>query len=165
MASQDRTAFNERMTVPLWWWPIVLAVMSGLAVEIGLGVTGIVLWLPFSILLPGAVALLWWAGHIRVRVTADTLHVDDAVLPAEYIAEVTVLTGNRLRDALSVQLHPIAFVVQRPWIRSAVRIDLADPQDPTPYWVVSTRRPEELRDALVRAGAQRPRREPSSSTP
>ncbi|MGH8877459.1 MAG: DUF3093 domain-containing protein [Stackebrandtia sp.] len=163
MASEDRTAFVERMTVPLWWWPIALLVAGGLAVEIGLGVPGVATWLPITVLLPATVAVLWWAGHIRVRATADALRVDDAELPAEYIAGVEVLTGNRLRDALSVQLHPIAFVIQRPWIRSAVRVTVDDAEDPTPYWIVSTRRPELLREVLDRAGTAGPRREHTSS--
>ncbi|ADD44178.1 DUF3093 domain-containing protein [Stackebrandtia nassauensis] len=165
MASADRTAFDERLTVPLWWWPIALLVASGLAVEIGLGVPGLVTWLPFTILLPATVALLWWAGRIRVRVDAEEFRVDDARLPLECVGTVEVLRDSRVRDALSAQLHPLAFVIQRPWVRSAVRVEVVDDEDPTPYWIVSTRRPERLRDALTRAetDSDSPRREPSSS--
>jgi hypothetical protein len=38
-----------------------------------------------------------------------------------------------------------------------VRIDLADPDDPTPYWFVSTRHPERLVAALERAREVTPR--------
>jgi hypothetical protein len=31
-----------------------------------------------------------------------------------------------------------------------VRVDLEDPLDPTPYWLLSTRRPQELAAALAR---------------
>jgi hypothetical protein len=37
----------------------------------------------------------------------------------------------------------------RSWVPTAVRIDLVDPDDPTPYWFVSTRRPDELVRALT----------------
>lgn len=165
MASQDRTAFDERLTVPLWWWPLALLVAGGLAVEIGLGVPGVVTWLPFTILLPSTVALLWWAGRIPVRVGHDGFAVDDARLPLDCVGEVEALRGNRLRDALSAQLHPLAFVIQRPWVRSAVRVEVVDDADPTPYWVISTRRPERLRQALSRAGTDTsPRREPETSS-
>ena len=30
-----------------------------------------------------------------------------------------------------------------------VKIDITDPSDPTPYWLTSTRRPEELVAALT----------------
>lgn len=154
MALDDRTAFRERLSVPWWSWPILLALAAGLAVEIGLGAPGLVLWLPFSILLPGTLLLLAWLSRIKVRVEHDTFFVDDAKLEMEFIAEVEPLTGTALRDAMSVQLHPLAFVVQRPWIRSAVRVRLNDANDPTPYWVVSTRHPEKLCQALTAAPAR-----------
>lgn len=31
---------------------------------------------------------------------------------------------------------------------TAVRVEVLDPEDPTPYWVVSTRRPMELAASL-----------------
>lgn len=165
MASQDRTAFAERLTLPLWWWPVALLVAGGLAVEIGLGVPGLVTWLPISILLPATAAVLWWAGRLPVRVRDDRFEVDDARLPLECVGAVETLRGNRLRDALSAQLHPLAFVVQRPWVRTAVRLEVVDAADPTPYWVISTRHPEKLRDALTRAETDpSPRREPTPSS-
>jgi hypothetical protein len=33
-------------------------------------------------------------------------------------------------------------------------VTVTDPADPAPYWLVSTRRPAELADALASAGAQ-----------
>ena len=53
------------------------------------------------------------------------------------------------REVLGVGAHPLAFVVQRPWIGGAVQVLLDDPADPTPYWVVSTRHPVELATALL----------------
>jgi hypothetical protein len=43
--------------------------------------------------------------------------------------------------------------VQRPWIKGAVQVHLDDPSDPTPYWVVSSRRPATLASALLAARA------------
>ena len=49
----------------------------------------------------------------------------------------------------TVDVMPYAFVVQRPWIPGAVQVHLDDPADPTPYWVVSSRRPDKLAAALL----------------
>lgn len=148
MAPDDRTAFSERLTVPWWSWPLLVAVAAGLAFEIGLGVPGLITWLPFALLVPGAPVGLFWAGRIHVRVTGGVFRVDDAQIPVSFIEAVEPLTKTALRDAMSVQLHPLAFVIQRPWIHSAVKVVLDDPDDPTPYWIISTRRPEELCRAL-----------------
>ena len=54
------------------------------------------------------------------------------------------LDAQGRREVLGVGAHPLAFVVQRPWIGGAVQVLLDDPADPTPYWLISTRHPIEL---------------------
>jgi hypothetical protein len=47
---------------------------------------------------------------------------------------------------------PAAFVAVRPWIGPGVQLWLDDANDPTPYWVVSTRHPDQVLAALRRTG-------------
>ena len=47
-----------------------------------------------------------------------------------------------------------AYLLLRPYLRRAVRIAIDDPADPTPYWLVSTRRPTRLAAALTDATAR-----------
>jgi hypothetical protein len=140
--------------VPWWLWLLGLALTTMLAAEVYLGAPGQPVWLPYLILLPVTSALLAWLSRIRVRVAGGELFVDDAHLPVGYIARVGVLDAAAKRDALGVDADPLAFVVQRPWIREAVLVVLDDPADPTPYWVVSSRRPRQLAEALLAARAR-----------
>ena len=68
--------------------------------------------------------------------------------PVLWAEAVTVLDAEARRDLLGQDAEPLAFVIQRPWISGGVRIDLDDPDDPTPYWYVSSRHPRELAAAL-----------------
>jgi DUF3093 family protein len=86
-----------------------------------------------------------------VAVTATEFEVDDARLPLPVIADVVALDADGKREVLGVGSHPLAFVVQRPWVKGAVQVVLDDPADPTPFWVVSTRHPVELATALLAA--------------
>jgi hypothetical protein len=149
-----RTArYAERLTVPWWSWPPALVVGAVLAAELGLGLTGWA-WLPFAAVAPVVVAVMLWLSRIRVAVTDTEFQVDDARLPVTVIAEVVALDAAGKREALGVGAHPLAFVVQRPWIGGAVQVLLDDPADPTPYWVVSTRRPIDLATALLAAAGK-----------
>lgn len=132
-------------------WPPAVAFGALLAAELWLGGGGLRAWVPFVVLLPAAAVLLWWLGRIRVAVVGAELLVDDARLPVSVIAEVIALDADGRREVLGVGSHPLAFVVQRPWVPGAVQVVLADPADPTPYWVVSSRRPIELATALQAA--------------
>ena len=144
-------AYAERLRVPWLAWPGWLLVAGLLAAEIWMGSTGLRAWVPFAVLLPLTVFLLWRAGRIRVAVTATEFQVDDARLPLSVISDVIPLDAAGKREALGVGSHPLAFVVQRPWIGGAVQVLLDDPADPTPFWVVSSRHPVELASALLRA--------------
>jgi hypothetical protein len=97
---------------------------------------------------PAVVGGLWWAGRIRIAVTPDELRVDDARLPLRFVGAVMPLSPLQTRDLLGPGAETYAFVIQRPWVGTAVRVDLTDPADPTPYWVVSTRHPGELAAAI-----------------
>ncbi|ATO14304.1 hypothetical protein CO540_11165 [Micromonospora sp. WMMA2032] len=143
--------YAERLGLPWWAWPVGLAVAGLLAAELWLGATGVRAWLPFVLLIPGTVAALWWLGRIRVEVRDGELRVDDAHLPVRHVADVVPLDAAGRREVLGVGADPLAFVVQRPWVGGAVQVVLDDPADPTPFWVVSTRRPVELAAALLAA--------------
>ena len=41
-----------------------------------------------------------------------------------------------------------AYLVLRPYLKRAVKVEITDPADPAPYWLVCTRHPEELAKAL-----------------
>ncbi|WP_133825165.1 DUF3093 domain-containing protein [Actinomycetospora succinea] len=145
--------YAERLVVPWWWWPPVLLMVGLLAAELHMGHPGVRSWLPYVLLMPLGVVLLVWLGRVRVAVDADgpgarELRAGPAHLPVSQIGRVDVVTGEAKREALGPQLDPEAFVLHRPWVGPVVRIEVIDPDDPTPYWVVSTRRPEELLAAL-----------------
>jgi hypothetical protein len=151
--NETSTRHTERLRVPWWLWLPALAFAALLAAEVYLGAPGPWTWVPYLILLPAMAGALWALGRLRVAVEDDELRVDDARLPARFVAGVTVLGTAEKRLLLGPATHPYAFVVQRPWIKGAVQVHLDDPSDPTPYWVVSSRRPATLASALLAARA------------
>lgn len=155
-ALSGRTAaYTERLGVSWWTWPCAAVAGGILGAEIGISLTGLPIWVPFAVVFALTVALLFWVSRIRITVTATELRVDDARLPLTVIADVIALDAAGKREALGVGAHPLAFVIQRPWIGSAVQILLDDPADPTPFWVISTRHPVELAAALLAAEGRR----------
>lgn len=156
-AAVSATRHNERLAVPWWVWPAALGFGAMLSAEVFLGAGGALTWVPYAIVLPAVAAGLWWLGRLRVAVGGGELRVDDARLPVRHIAGVTVLGPAEKRLLLGPAAQPYAFVVQRPWVPGAVQVHLDDPADPTPYWVVSSRRPDRLAAALLdeRAAAGR----------
>jgi hypothetical protein len=142
------TTYRERLYVTWYWWPLPLVAAGLLAAEVHLGYPGVRAWLPYVLLLPVTALLLWRAGSTSVRVQDGELWVGKAHLPLRYVGETQVVSTKDKRRVLGPHLDPAAFVVHRGWIGSVVRLRQTDPEDPTPYWVISTRHPDRLVEAL-----------------
>jgi hypothetical protein len=145
----DKSRYAERLRLPWWVWIAGLALAAFAAAETGLGAPGLRGWVPFAVLLPLAAVGLWALGRIPIAVNDEEFQVDDARLPLRFIADAIPLDAAGKRELLGPGADPLAFVIQRPWVAGAVQVLLNDPDDPTPYWVISSRHPDELAQALV----------------
>lgn len=110
-------------------------------------------WVPYAVLLPVAGAVLLWFSKTEVRVVSAPdgeaeLWVNAAHLPKSVIARTAAVPRSAKSAALGRQLDPAAYVVHRAWVGPMVLVVLDDPDDPTPYWLVSTRHPDRLLAAL-----------------
>lgn len=143
--------YEERLWVPPWWWVPAVGVAVLLAAEVHMGYPGVRAWLPYLLLVPLAVAVMLLLGRTRVRLTGDRLWVGQANLPLEFVGEVDVVPAKGKRRALGPDSDPAAFMLHRAWIGPMVRVRLTDPDDPTPYWIFSLRRPDRLVELLTRS--------------
>ncbi|MFZ2527131.1 MAG: DUF3093 domain-containing protein [Rhodococcus sp. (in: high G+C Gram-positive bacteria)] len=147
--------YSERLWVPLWWWPIGLGVAALLAAELNMAARSLPEWLTYAVLLPVPVWVLWWTSRKELRVADGELVVDGARLPIDVIARGVVVPASAKSAAMGRQLDPAAYLAHRPWVGTMALVVLDDPDDPTPYWLFSTRRPAELLAAVGCADATR----------
>lgn len=146
--------FDERLRVPATWW--VLAVVLGVVVWWVLVLAAPILVAVGAGLMSFAAAavMLWRWGSARITVAGDRLQAGRAAIPLRLCAAATALDADAARELRGPRADARAYLLLRPYVSTAVRIDLADPQDPTPYWLLSSRRPDDLARA-VRTGTLR----------
>ncbi|MEU1514951.1 DUF3093 domain-containing protein [Streptomyces sp. NPDC005811] len=140
-------AYDERLTAPKMWW--VLAVLFGFSLAL--------VFLPYGSL-AGLIALLAGTGlggfmvgaqgSERIRVAAGLLIVGDARIPLTALGEPEVLEGEEARAWRTYKADLRAFMMMRSFITTAVRVEIVDPDDPTPYVYLSTRTPDRLAEAI-----------------
>jgi hypothetical protein len=160
-ATSQSVRYRERLRVPWWWWLPGLGLAGLIALEVNQGVPALPNWVPFAVLLPVAAVVLLWFGKTEVRVVAANvrskegsgageteLWVGSAHLPVSVIARSAEVPKSAKSAALGRQLDPAAFLVHRAWVGPMVLLILDDPDDPTPYWLVSCRHPERVLAAL-----------------
>lgn len=145
------TLYREKLS-PAWWLvlalflfvPTSILLFFPLSILVG-AITGVVLWL-------ASVGLLWWLSPV-VQLTDREFSAGRSRIEHRHIESIQAISNDESRAEKSTRLDARAWLVLRPWIGPAVKLTVADPEDPTPYWLVSTRRPDLLVEAWEKARA------------
>ncbi|MEE1620101.1 DUF3093 domain-containing protein [Zafaria sp. Z1313] len=140
--------FHEKLW-PAWWiWLLVLG--TGGAAFVALAPVGITAGIVAAIVVVLALIVVGVATTSAITVTEDTLQVGRAVIERSYVGEAAAYRGEDATFQRGRGLNGTAFLCLRGWIDPVARIEITDPRDATPYWLASTRRPEDLVAALQR---------------
>jgi hypothetical protein len=142
-------SYSERLGVPLRWWVqgTMLVATFWLAVVVALPPAAA--WLVTAVALALLVFPLLAYGSLRVSVADGVFTAGRARIGAEHLGAVTALDAEQTRRVAGVEADARAYLLLRPYLKRAVRVEITDPADPAPYWLVSTRHPEELAQALT----------------
>ena len=143
------TFYRERLWASVW-----LFLATALVIPASL-----LVFLPIDPRIGAAVAVLLYAGCVAVLiVNSPVIEVRDEIfragrasLPIRFVGEVTAYREPDATAERGPRLDARAWLLIRGWIAPVVKVELTDPEDPTPYWVVSTRHPEKVVEALARA--------------
>jgi Protein of unknown function (DUF3093) len=142
--------FNERLTPPWWLWAIggVLVALLALSFYVALGAAaGAAVLLVFG----GAQTWVLVTAAAAVTVEGQTLTAGPARIPVSALGPVEILDADRARAIRGPESDPAGYHLIRGWVPAGVRAYVIDPQDPTPYWFVATRRPALLAAAIEAA--------------
>lgn len=140
--------YRERLSVPARWWALLLLFLFGLWLAVVVSTPAPVM---LAVTLLGTVlgvGLLLGYGAARIEVTDRALAAGRARLEWAYCGPATALTAEESRRLHGVDADPRAYLLVRPYVATAVRLDVRDPEDPTPYWMLSSRRPEALAESI-----------------
>ncbi|WP_217554661.1 DUF3093 domain-containing protein [Streptomyces sp. GbtcB6] len=144
------TPYEERLTAPRSWWFISFLV----------GVSFALILLPFGTLpmlgglVGGTAAAAVVAssyGSPRIRVVGDSLIAGEARIPVSALGSSEILDPDEARAWRTYKADVRAFLLLRSYIPRALRVEVTDPEDPTPYLYLSTREPEALAAAIEAA--------------
>lgn len=141
-------SYRETLRTPWWWYLVAIGVAALLAAEFHISGLRLTDWIPWGTLVPLAVVLVWWMGRSSLEIVDDELRIRGAHLPLRYVTGAVALDGATLRRVVGREGDPAAFVSIRPWIGPGVQVWIDDADDPTPYWVVSSRTPDRVVKAV-----------------
>ncbi len=142
--------YDERLTAPRTWWllPVALGLALGL-ILIRVGAVAALIGLVVGVA-AGAAAVSSY-GSARIRVVQGSLVAGPARIPVGALGEAHSLTPAEAVAWRGVKADPRAFMLLRSYVPTALRVEVSDPADPTPYLYLSTRSPDRLAAALAEA--------------
>lgn len=141
--------YDERLSVPLRWWVQGTMLVASLWLAVVVALPFAAAWTVSAAAMLLLAALLLWFGSARVTVSNGVFRAGRASIPVALLGTATPLDQEATRRTAGVEADARAFLLLRPYLKRAVRVEVADPADPTPYWLVSTRRPDQLAAALA----------------
>lgn len=149
-AMQREATYRERLGVPLRWWVQGTMLVASLWLALVVAVPGTVAW-PVT----GAGLLLLTAcflsyGGARIEVVGGQLRAGRAHIASTHLGAARALDAEETRRVAGVEADARAYLLLRPYLKRAVRVEITDPADPAPYWLLSTRHPDELAGAVAR---------------
>lgn len=84
----------------------------------------------------------------RIAVTESALIIGKAEIPRQVLGEATSIVKVEQFAERGPRLHAAAFLALKSGLPGLVKVQIVDKKDPTPYVLISTRKPAELVTSL-----------------
>ena len=140
---------SETLRWPWWFWFLVLGLDFSIVIALwaGLGNISAIIGLLVVVIIS---FWMYFFTSLHIEVNDNLLRVGRAKIEKKFIGEVTPLDSVEMSHHLRSGINPSAFHAVRFWVKTGVRIQLKDPRDPTPYWLISTHQANKLAQILMR---------------
>ena len=152
MSTTPAPAYAERLGVPFRWWVQGVMLVATFWLALVVALPGVLAWVITGVLLVLLALLLLSYGGVRIAVEPDPdggwLRAGRARIESRFLGAAVALDAEQTRRIAGVEADARAYLLLRPYLKRAVKVEITDPADPTPYWLVSSRDPEGLARAV-----------------
>jgi hypothetical protein len=135
--------FKEVLRPPIWVLAFIYFLLLSLVIAI---------WAAFDTsatigaFVASTIAIFYIAFVMRSTITFDgkELRIDRAHIDIKYLGDAKILDSSAMRLLRTRDADPAAYLAIRFWIPTGLKIAVVDPRDPTPYWLITSKRGEEI---------------------
>ena len=140
--------FKEVLRPPIWVLAFIYFLLLSLVIALWAAFDNTV---AFTSFVAATIAIIYIAYAMRSTITFDgeELSIDRAHIESKYLGKVTILDSGAMRLLRTRDADPAAYLAIKFWAPTGIKIEVTDPQDPTPYWLITSKRGEEIAALLV----------------
>ena len=135
--------FREKIRPPLWLLAFIYFLLFSLVIAIWAALSSTATTIAFT----ASFAFLiycFFALTTTIEISDDEISIDRAHIERRYISSVQVLSATEMRLLRTRDADPAAYLAIRFWEPRGVRLNIADSRDSTPYWLVTSKRGDEI---------------------
>jgi hypothetical protein len=142
--------FTEALRPPIWVLAFIYFMFLSLVIAIwaAFDTTATMVALAIATL---AIPFIARSLTSRILVNQNELRIDKAHIDLQYLGKVTVLDSDAMRLLRTRDADPAAFLAIKFWASKGIKIEVTDPRDPTPYWLITSKRGEKLAAFLTKS--------------
>jgi hypothetical protein len=135
--------FKEVLRPPIWVLAFIYFLLLSLVIAIWAAFDNNVALVAF---ITATIAIIYIAIAMRSTITleGEELRIDRAHIDIKYLGSATVLDSPAMRLLRTRDADPAAYLAIKFWMPKGIKITVVDPRDPTPYWLITSKRGEEI---------------------
>ena len=142
--------FKEVLRPPIWVLTFIYFLLLSLVIAI---------WAAFDTtatigaFTAATIAIIYLAFAMRSTISFDgnELRIDRAHIDIKYLGDAEILDSSAMRLMRTRDADPAAYLAIKFWAPIGVKITVVDPRDPTPYWLITSKRGEEIAALLIKS--------------
>ncbi len=142
--------FKEVLRPPIWVLAFIYFLLLSLVIALWAAFDNTV---AFTSFVAATIAIIYIAQAMRSTITFDgkELRIDRAHIESKYLGKVTILDSEAMRLLRTRNADPAAYLAIKFWTPIGIKIEVTDPRDPTPYWLITSKRGEEIAALLIKS--------------
>ena len=139
--------FREVIRAPFWLLAFIYFLFISLVVAVWAAIgnqPAFLTWV-FSTVLIVLIAL---KSTLKLEVDENELRAGSAHIELKYLGQATALDSKEMGRLRTRDADPASFLIFRFWRSTGIKVEINDPRDQTPYWLITSKRNKELAKIL-----------------
>ncbi len=139
--------FREVIRAPFWLLAFIYFLFISLVVAVWAALgnqPAFITWV-FSTVLIVLIAL---KSKLVLEIDDSELRAGPAHIELKYLGKATALNDKEMGRLRTRDADPASYLIFRFWRSTGVKVEINDPRDQTPYWLITSKRSNELAEIL-----------------
>jgi hypothetical protein len=139
--------FREVIRAPFWLLAFIYFLFLSLVIAVWAALgnqPALLTWIVANAL----IILVALKSKLIIEVDRDEMRAGPAHIELKYLGRATALDGKEMGRLRTRDADPASYLIFRFWRSTGVKVEINDPRDQTPYWLITCKRNNELANLL-----------------